>query len=149
MIVSWVSFVIKPDVVPGRMGLLVTVFLVLINIFNGVKSNAPVSARVNAVDQYLLICIGLVFLALGEYTMVLCVRKNDPKQPSTTTVLDISGRIMSTRPEMEAEQHATSPIIQEPEKRRDCFRYNVDLVSLVIFPLVFVCFNIVYLIHHL
>ncbi len=36
VVVSWVSFLIKPEVVPGRMGLLVTLFLVLINIFNSV-----------------------------------------------------------------------------------------------------------------
>ena len=48
---SWVSFLIKPEVVPGRwvpgcssnialtyrMALLVTLFLVLINIFNSVR----------------------------------------------------------------------------------------------------------------
>jgi hypothetical protein len=37
-VVSWVSFLIKPEVVPGRMALLVTLFLVLINIFNSVRS---------------------------------------------------------------------------------------------------------------
>ena len=51
--------------------MLVTIFLVLINIFNGVKSNAPVSISLNAVDLYLVICIGLVFLALFEYAIVL------------------------------------------------------------------------------
>ena len=35
--VSWVSFLIRPDVVPGRMALLVTLFLVLVNIFNNVR----------------------------------------------------------------------------------------------------------------
>ena len=34
---SWVSFLIRPDVVPGRMALLVTLFLVLVNIFNTVR----------------------------------------------------------------------------------------------------------------
>lgn len=34
VVVSWASFIIYPEVVPGRMGLLVTIFLVLINIFN-------------------------------------------------------------------------------------------------------------------
>ena len=39
--VSWVSFLIPPEIVPGRMTLLVTIFLVLINIFNNVTSNSP------------------------------------------------------------------------------------------------------------
>ena len=37
VIVSWVSFLVKPEVVPGRMAMLVTLFLVLINIFNSVR----------------------------------------------------------------------------------------------------------------
>ena len=41
VIVSWVSFLVKPEVVPGRMAMLVTLFLVLINIFNSVRSVAP------------------------------------------------------------------------------------------------------------
>ena len=34
VIVSWISFLVPPEIVPGRMTLLVTVFLVLVNIFN-------------------------------------------------------------------------------------------------------------------
>ena len=41
LLVSWVSFLIPPEIVPGRMTLLVTIFLVLINIFNNVTSNSP------------------------------------------------------------------------------------------------------------
>ena len=61
MVTSWVSFLIKPEVVPGRMGLLVTLFLVLINIFNSVREQAPISSRLNAIDLYLVVCIFLVF----------------------------------------------------------------------------------------
>ena len=39
--VSWISFVVPPDVIPGRMGLLITLFLVLVNIFNSVTTNTP------------------------------------------------------------------------------------------------------------
>ena len=34
VVVSWVSFLVPPEVVPGRMAMLITLFLVLINIFN-------------------------------------------------------------------------------------------------------------------
>ena len=52
-IVSWLSFIIKPEVVPGRIALLVTTFLVLVNVFNSAKSQAPVSEHLNAIDVYL------------------------------------------------------------------------------------------------
>ena len=35
VVVSWVSFIIKPELVPGRMGLLVMIFLILITTFDG------------------------------------------------------------------------------------------------------------------
>lgn len=41
VVVSWISFVVPPDVIPGRMALLVTLFLVLVNIFNSVTTNTP------------------------------------------------------------------------------------------------------------
>ena len=34
VIVSWISYLVKPEVVPGRMALLVTLFLVLVTDLN-------------------------------------------------------------------------------------------------------------------
>ena len=71
--VSWVSFLIRPTMVPGRMAMLVTLFLVLVNIFNTVRSHAPTasSSTLNAIDTYLVMSILMVFLALAEYALQL------------------------------------------------------------------------------
>jgi len=79
VIVSWVSFLVKPEVVPGRMAMLVTLFLVLINIFNSVREGAPISSRLNAVDLYLVVCIFFVFAALLEYAAILLLLKKRRK----------------------------------------------------------------------
>ena len=71
VITSWVSFLIKPEIVPGRMALLVTLFLVLINIFNSVRERAPISSSLNALDLYIVVCIFLIFGALMEYAAIL------------------------------------------------------------------------------
>ena len=71
VITSWVSFLIKPEIVPGRMALLVTLFLVLINIFNSVRQRAPISSSLNALDLYIVVCIFLIFGALMEYAAIL------------------------------------------------------------------------------
>ena len=69
---SWVSFIINPEVVPGRMGLLVTVFLMLITLFISVKRDAPSSNDfLNAADLFVIVCIGHVFLGFLEYAFVL------------------------------------------------------------------------------
>jgi len=73
VVVSWISFLIRPSVVPGRMALLVTLFLVLVNVFNNVRSMAPSTSsnQLNAIDMYLVVCIFMVFFALLEYGIVL------------------------------------------------------------------------------
>merc|ERR550532_2548304 len=78
VIVSWVSFMVKPEVVPGRMAMLVTLFLVLINIFNSVREQAPISSRLNAVDLYLVVCTALL-----EYAVILLMLKKRRKPRRT------------------------------------------------------------------
>ena len=144
VIVSWVSFVIKPEVVPGRMGLLITIFLVLINIFNGVKSDAPVSSRLNAVDQYVLGCIGFVFLALMQYTLVLCGNRNEKQPPSTSKLLNVTRKIMAAHTEVEEETQTSKWSTQIQEMKKGCVKSGADSFSLFLFPLALLCFNACY-----
>ena len=130
VIVSWVSFIIRPEVVPGRIGLLVTIFLVLVNIFNGVKTDAPVSHSLNAVDLYLVVCIGHVFLVLAEYAIVLFLEAKH-------STGDKSQKIVGPK--------------QDQLKRfRGCSKGSrinngLDRLSLIIFPFCFMFFNLIYL----
>jgi len=73
--VSWISFIIDPKVVPGRMSLLVILLLVLVNVFNSVRSNAPSSglSKLNAIDTFIMTCIFMVFSTILEYAIVLSI----------------------------------------------------------------------------
>ena len=54
--ISWVSFLINPEVIPGRMTMLVTLFLVLINIHNTIQTNSPkvtILINLNFGNEYL------------------------------------------------------------------------------------------------
>ena len=46
--VSWISFVVPVEAIPGRIALLVTLILVLINIFNTSVNNQPTSETITA-----------------------------------------------------------------------------------------------------
>ena len=59
------------DVVPARIVLLVTLCLVLINMFNSTTTRIPVSNTVTALEVWLLACMLLVFLSLVEYAVIL------------------------------------------------------------------------------
>ena len=53
------------------MALLVTLFLVLVNIFNSVTANAPKSEGLTAVEAWVVMCILHVFCVLSEYAIIL------------------------------------------------------------------------------
>ena len=62
--ISWVSFLINPEVIPGRMTMLVTLFLVLINIHNTIQTNSP---KVNNVFS----CIKAICIQFTQYNLVV------------------------------------------------------------------------------
>ena len=71
MVVSWISFVVPPDVIPGRMALLITLFLVLVNIFNTVTTNTPKAEGLTAIEIWMLSCLLFVFGALVGEKIIL------------------------------------------------------------------------------
>ena len=132
VLVSWVSFLISPDVIPGRIGLLVTIFLVLVNIFDGEKSFAPFSKNLNAIDLYILFCIFLVFLALLEYAFILAREKVN------------RGRIDGIRNISEKSHSSTNHVQAIVNCNQYCLEMELDTVALIIFPFIFIIFNITY-----
>ena len=89
VIVSWISFLVPPDIVPGRMTLLVTVFLVLVNIFNTITTNIPKAEGLTAIEAWVIVCVLFVFGALIEYAGLLlkmkleATRRPTPPGPHT------------------------------------------------------------------
>merc|ERR1712223_262914 len=71
VVVSWISFLIPTDIVPGRMALLITLFLVLVNIFNNITTNSPKAEGLTAIEIWMLACILFVFGSLIEYAVIL------------------------------------------------------------------------------
>ena len=58
------------------MALLVTLFLVLVNIFNSVTANAPKAEGLTAVETWVVSCIIHVFGVLAEYALILKMIQN-------------------------------------------------------------------------
>ncbi|VVC40561.1 Hypothetical protein CINCED_3A003619 [Cinara cedri] len=71
VIMSWGSFVVMPEVVPGRMVLLVTTLLSLVTMFDTVRNNSPSALELKCIEVWLISCTLFVFLALVEYFVVL------------------------------------------------------------------------------
>lgn len=69
VIVSWVSFVIPPDSVPGRIALIITTLLVLVNIANTIFSISPAADAINAI-QVRLWTVFEMSVIKNQYTML-------------------------------------------------------------------------------
>ena len=128
--VSWLSFIIKPEIVPGRIALLVTILLVLVNIFNGAKLHSPTSKTLNCLDLYLLGCIATVLFALIEYSVVLFMANNNLTQ-------------IHVNEEHKGEQRNG----HIGQKWYQCSYWNntIDGISFFLFPICFIMFTIIYI----
>ena len=96
VIVSWISFLVPPDIVPGRMTLLVTVFLVLVNIFNTITTNIPKAEGLTAIEAWVIVCVLFVFGALIEYAGLLLKMKlattRRCRPPGTINIINAYGQ---------------------------------------------------------
>ena len=77
---SMISYFIDPDVVPGRMGLLVTLFLISSNVYNSL--DAPQGRGFSYIEIWLVGSQGPILLALIEYGCILAWKQHFSKSGS-------------------------------------------------------------------
>ncbi|CAH0553458.1 unnamed protein product [Brassicogethes aeneus] len=70
VVLSWFSFWLGLDAIPGRMTLLVTCLLTLVTMFTGLRSDIPAVAYIKALDLWMAGCMISVFAALAEFVIV-------------------------------------------------------------------------------
>ncbi|XP_063378304.1 glycine receptor subunit alpha-2-like isoform X2 [Cydia fagiglandana] len=96
VIISWGSFCVIPEIVPGRMVLLVTTLLSLVTMFDTVSTNSPDALELKCIEVWLISCTIFVFLALLEYFVVLfgirydkswCRRRADMRRAASAAQL--------------------------------------------------------------
>lgn len=109
VVVSWISFLIPPDIVPGRMALLITLFLVLINIFNNITTNSPKAEGLTAIEIWMLACILFVFGTLIEYAVILFKKQKRCKYGVAQAALARGQSLSASNPAHEYHQMASFP----------------------------------------
>lgn len=125
--VSWISFIIDPKVIPGRMSLLVILFLVIINVFNNVRSEAPSSGstKLNAIDGFIMTCIFMIFSAIIEYALILSI--------FTLKLDEVEYNINTTKPNI---RDRICMILKNPRR--------LDIYSIILFSSCFAIYNFNY-----
>ena len=133
--VSWISFTIPPEIVPGRMGLLVTLLLVLVNLFGTVIQTKPPTKKPTNLDVWMLACIVFVCGALFSYAALLF------RQMSSNMVSQVSMIPKRPNPFEERPKPETNSNQQKAQSNR---RLQWDMYCLKCFPIAFIMFNFIY-----
>ena len=133
VIVSWVSFIIPIDIVPGRMALLITILLVLINQFGTVVNTQPPNITPTAITIWFITCIGFVAGALVAYACLLYQKARFKRmlRKSKKTHMGFSGKLRVNNPTQTMEQ-------------LDNGLADWDFKFLIGFPITFVICNFIY-----
>ena len=75
VVVSWISFSVNVEAVPGRLGLLLTLLLMTINLNNSAARTIPTSEKICPLIIWILLSMGFILFALLEYfALLLLVR---------------------------------------------------------------------------
>ena len=146
VLVSWVSFTIDPSVVPGRMALLVTLLLMLINMSNGITSSIPLSKTLTAIEVWIFSCIGFVFFALFEYAILLFHLRKDLSQKNRKINFKGDNKIFVVRDRTKEKTEASND--NEPFWSNIGYTF-IDTVALFAFSSAFLIFNIIYWVTYL
>jgi len=148
--VSWISFVVPIEAIPGRMSLLITLLLVLINIFNSSVFTEPLSHGITAVSGWLLSCIFFVFGSLMAYAGLLYKRYWAVAYDSVGTTApykpDISANSSADNGQLHKHLNITDTSVHSTVSRRqmDMTLRKMNYWCLLISVALFVLFNIVY-----
>ena len=67
-----VSFSIPPEAIPGRLGMLLVIFLCMINTMNSVSKNSPqADSGPTVLVIWMVVCISFLMIAIVEYAWII------------------------------------------------------------------------------
>ena len=92
VILSWVSFWLDIDAVPARISLGVLTVLTMTTQSSGSRASLPKVSYVKAIDVWMAMCLGFVFMALLQFAYVNVLsrvqRRRESVRPQTKCSFD-------------------------------------------------------------
>ncbi|KAH7974731.1 hypothetical protein HPB49_018884 [Dermacentor silvarum] len=146
VIMSWISFWIKPEAVPARVTLCVTSLLTLSTQHAQSQKSLPPVSYIKAIDIFMSSCTVFVFASLMEYALVN-ILMGETEGDEGARRRSIRSVVISPRiPENNALPNGTK-VPKPPETIAGECRQRamlVDKISRIVFPTSFVLLNCVY-----
>ncbi|KAG7163635.1 Glycine receptor subunit alpha-2-like 6 [Homarus americanus] len=150
VIMSWISFWIRPDIAPARVTLGVTSLLTLSTQHAKSQAALPPVSYIKAIDIFMSSCTVFVFMALMEYA-VICVilgdeSTNTPKSKPSSTNRNSKMSPTNIKGGAYFRTHEPGSIFNPATKaqQRQAQAIMVDRGSRYIFPISFSVLNCIY-----
>ncbi|XP_023328635.1 glycine receptor subunit beta-type 4 [Eurytemora carolleeae] len=146
---SWLAFFVPPEVVSGRMVLLVTLFLMIINIGISVEKDIPICSNMTAAHIWLLGCHIQILLNLLQFSFLLFTMAQEEKvkeERGRGLPLSLQSLPGSSTVDSVSLRHQA---VQAKRKELKEIIIKVDRRSLIVFPIVCLLFNTGYWVHFL
>ncbi|GIY86169.1 glycine receptor subunit alpha-4 [Caerostris darwini] len=149
VIMSWVSFWIRPEAVPARVTLGVTSLLTLSTQHAKSLDSLPPVSYIKAIDIFMATCTVFVFLSLMEFALVNVILEEcftmKLKQRITRKKFEESIKDIEVQNDiLVINMEKKSSAISRQVKRRKIWALRIDQVSRVLFPLSFGGLTIAY-----
>ncbi|KAE9413919.1 hypothetical protein Angca_009162 [Angiostrongylus cantonensis] len=164
VIVSWVSFWIDRTAVPARVTLGVTTLLTMTTQSSGINAKLPPVAYIKAIDVWIGACLTFIFCALLEFAWVTYLANrslsNRKERRNKAVIVKSSEDVWVPRIVLD-QKYVKAKVLQNRRRQQHSFRRwltqnidwhdkakRADLISRLLFPLLFLSFNIAYWLHY-
>ncbi|XP_050416972.1 glycine receptor subunit alpha-2 isoform X1 [Patella vulgata] len=146
VILSWVSFWLDIDAIPARISLGLLTVLTMTTQSSGARANLPRVSYIKAIDVWMAMCLFFVFAALVEFAYVNVMSRVERRRQtirgevSSVSIDQEVGNILEEKPNGKFKNKRLSNMTAQNRHRAR----QMDKISRIAFPGVFIGFNIVY-----
>ncbi|KAH3836398.1 hypothetical protein DPMN_109768 [Dreissena polymorpha] len=152
VMLSWISFWLNVNAVPGRISLGVLTVLTMTTQSSGVNASLPHVSYTKAIDIWMSTCLMFVFLALIEFAVAnVLMRKDMNKGFKWKNIFSIPNSAALNNkyedgrdPEPGGESVSKVPAKKKPVNMGMRYAMYCDVGSRILFPVLFAIFNIIY-----
>lgn len=152
VVLSWLSFWIDADSTPARTSLSILTILTVTTQSSALVRSTPANSFTKASDIWMATCLVFVFAAFIEYSIVNTLARRQKKKQSKMSAKCTLTSSMHTDQSTLPENHDCSPHFSLNKRLarylKDRYENNpallVEIISRVLFPVLFLIFNLVY-----